>query len=1370
MRRDAFRRSTDLPTRSPELRLALKPLERPSWTSFSLCEADYHRAGDYDPFPGVPILVKAAWMIDENLIDTHPDIPGSGPEVRYDADYYRTGCGSIPYARTDVWLRAFGEVAGEIVRTLHPSRVFDAGCAMGMLVESLRDRGVDAWGADISAYAIANIRPDLRPYCQVRSITEPFGGRFDLVTCIEVLEHMPEQEARAAVEQMATATDVVLFSSTPDDLTEPTHINVHPILYWLKLFGEYGFQPDLIHDAVFAPPHAILFRRTEQPLREDVLISFSEKLRLKIALSRREHEESLRKPSLEAIDRIAALEAENAAARRRAAQLVSSASDVRNRLQAIAESPGWRLIVRYREWLRVTRLRHRKVSRLLEPLAARLLETIAKKRVPKGARQERLPKAPAEFADVQPAVKPETESWARYEDWILFHEPSSEELNLQRRLGAALAWRPKFSVIVPVYRVSQRVLVATVESVLAQTYDNWELCIVHADPDGTANRVYLSAMARSEPRIKVEFLESNLGIAGNSNRALPLSEGDFIALLDHDDTLAPFALFEVAKRLNDDPSLDFIYSDADQLTDPGGQRLDPLFKPDWSPDIPLCANYLTHLTVLRTAIVREIGGWRTETDGAQDWDLFLRAIARSGRIAHIPKVLYHWRRVATSVSAGGIQAKPYAAQAQLKVVRQLVEERGWDAHPFFEATGHMRLEWNSKQLPATTVIILSTEETEGAVKYAAALFPSARYPALEIIVVPCAAGSGPTEIRDARLSVVPFDVKVSLASRLNNAVTKSSREVLVFLDQAVTPSVETWLDELIGPLAQPGVGVTGSMLFDKETHLILHAGICFNADGEMAYPFASEADYAFNMFGGANWYRNWLAVSGACFGVRREVFEKVGGFSAKPAFQRLDVDLCLKVVLDAGQRVLYNPFARMWKNGSAVLESWVREDGASMSARHIRSLYPQGDPFFNPNLVCRSGSIGLNYRDGELRLAPSDHNFAAEARELAITYDCAPHEITESKASRSLHNRAPTNRFTWFLPEFQHAQYGGLRTIFRFADYFRRAHGIRSTFVIIGHARPAHIASRIALASSELASSSTIEVLSNYGGLSRLAPSDAAIATLWTTAYYALRYNNVREKFYFLQDDESLFYPAGSTSTLAGATWGFGFKGLCNTITMRDLYAGHGGEAEFFNPCVDGDVFYSRGERESDAGRPHTLFCYARPKHSRNCFETIIEVIRILKRRFGDKLTIITAGEEWAPGAFGVDGMVQNLGLLSYHATGELYRSCDAGLILMGTAHPSYLPLELMACGSLVVTNENPRTAWLLRNGENCLLSVATPSALAGAVEEGLGNAALRRRITGNASRMVRERYRNWDGEAEKIYRYIAANAVTASTSPASPR
>ena len=206
----------------------------------------------------------------------------------YDSHYYSTSCGPKPYTRNDEWLWFFGAIADEIIRSMRPRRVFDAGCAMGMLVESLWDRGVEAWGADISEYAVGEVRRDMRPYCRVGSIAEPVGAQFDLVVCIEVLEHMPEEEARRAVEHFSSAADTVLFSSNPNDFTEPTHINVHPIIYWLKLFQEHGYHPELTYDAGFVSPHAILFRKSAHRATDDVLMLLARELRLKTALVERE--------------------------------------------------------------------------------------------------------------------------------------------------------------------------------------------------------------------------------------------------------------------------------------------------------------------------------------------------------------------------------------------------------------------------------------------------------------------------------------------------------------------------------------------------------------------------------------------------------------------------------------------------------------------------------------------------------------------------------------------------------------------------------------------------------------------------------------------------------------------------------------------------------------------------------------------------------------------------------------------------------------------------------------------------------------------------------------------------------------------------
>ncbi|MCL4849865.1 MAG: methyltransferase domain-containing protein [Bryobacteraceae bacterium] len=199
----------------------------------------------------------------------------------YNADYYQKGYGPVPYDRSEPqWPLFFGRVADQIIRSLRPKRVFDAGCALGFLVEAFWDRGVEASGMDISSYAIANIRRDMKPYCKVGSIADSLPDRYDLVTCIEILEHMPESDAFAAMRNLTSATDTILFSSTPFDVDQPTHINVRPTIFWLEAFETCGFAPDLLYDASFVAPHAMLLRR-QPALPHDVLRTFAELIRMR---------------------------------------------------------------------------------------------------------------------------------------------------------------------------------------------------------------------------------------------------------------------------------------------------------------------------------------------------------------------------------------------------------------------------------------------------------------------------------------------------------------------------------------------------------------------------------------------------------------------------------------------------------------------------------------------------------------------------------------------------------------------------------------------------------------------------------------------------------------------------------------------------------------------------------------------------------------------------------------------------------------------------------------------------------------------------------------------------------------------------------
>src|ERR1035438_1218432 len=190
----------------------------------------------------------------------------------YDAEYYRTGCGPKPYEHNDYWVNFFGSVADALILYLRPQTVLDAGCALGFLVEAFRERDVQAWGIDISQFAIQNVREDMRPYCRVGSLTQPMDGHYDLIACIEVLEHLTPEEASRAIANMTAASDTILFSSTPSDFSEPTHINVHPPIDWLQQFAAAGFSPDLGFDASLVSPHALLLRKSAQSLPHEVQV------------------------------------------------------------------------------------------------------------------------------------------------------------------------------------------------------------------------------------------------------------------------------------------------------------------------------------------------------------------------------------------------------------------------------------------------------------------------------------------------------------------------------------------------------------------------------------------------------------------------------------------------------------------------------------------------------------------------------------------------------------------------------------------------------------------------------------------------------------------------------------------------------------------------------------------------------------------------------------------------------------------------------------------------------------------------------------------------------------------------------------------
>lgn len=528
---------------------------------------------------------------------------------------------------------------------------------------------------------------------------------------------------------------------------------------------------------------------------------------------------------------------------------------------------------------------------------------------------------------------------AEYAQWIEKNEPGEEELDEQRRLAREFNYRPLISIITPVWNPPPTLLEETIRSVIAQTYDNWELCLTDAASNEEA-RELIRDFARQEKRVTVQLLDSNLGISRNSNAAIERCKGEYVALLDHDDTIAPNALFEVVASLNKRPETDLIYSDRDHMTIEG-KRTDPLFKPDWSPDLMLCTNYVVQLSVIRSTLLRELGGFRPETDGAQDWDLILRLAERTDKISHIPKVLYHWRRSPSSVSFASIRAKPYAKQAQLLALTEYMARNQLRGIVHHHVSGYPRIEWQmNPSLLVSIVIFAEHGDDEALHRCVRSILNKSSYVNFEIIVVHDKNHSVENHLNGGtRIRFVTSSDLLSFGSANNLGAAKANGEVLVFLRKQVEVSTSDWLEELIGWCIQPKIGAVGPQLISPKG-TIIHGGVILGLPG---FLFQGARMGLRSPLGLTEWYRNCSAVSGYCLAVKRDLFQEVGSFNGNLG-ALADAEFCLRT-RRTGHRIVHTPLAKLVLHDSPETLNAQRE-----VFRDYGKLIVGDDPYFNPNL------------------------------------------------------------------------------------------------------------------------------------------------------------------------------------------------------------------------------------------------------------------------------------------------------------------------------------------------------------------------------------------------------------------------------------
>ncbi|HEY7926850.1 MAG TPA: glycosyltransferase family 2 protein, partial [Candidatus Dormibacteraeota bacterium] len=530
-----------------------------------------------------------------------------------------------------------------------------------------------------------------------------------------------------------------------------------------------------------------------------------------------------------------------------------------------------------------------------------------------------------------------------YNEWRRRHQPDAAELDRMRDQSRTWSDRPLISIVMPTYNPRPDWIRPAVESVIAQTYENWELCI--ADDASTAPHVgeILAEYAASEPRIKLVRRAENGGIAAASASATALADGEFVAMLDHDDVLRPHALHRVLEAIREAPDTDIVYSDEDLLLADGTCGR-PFFKPDYSPDFLLSVNYMCHFLVIRRGVMESAGGFRAGFDGAQDHDLLLRATERARRVSHVADMLYSWRQVPGSVAMAS-RAKMYAYESGKHAVEEALERRGLQGRVSLGrqlGTYHVRLDVVDE--PHVAIVIPTRDRLDLLRACIASIEKSSTYRNWSITII----DNGSVEpstlayLQSSRHTVVRHPGAFNYSALINHGRASIDAMYMLTVNNDTTVVTPDWIEALLEQVQRPEVAVAGGRLMYPNGQP-QHEGIAVgNVRGGY---LAANVD--------AGWMgrviRNVTAVSGACQMVKTTVFDEVGGYDERIAVAYNDVDFCLRV-REAGYLVVYTPHAELRHDESAT-----RGDLDPHSDHQLfweRWGHPGGirDPYLNPHL------------------------------------------------------------------------------------------------------------------------------------------------------------------------------------------------------------------------------------------------------------------------------------------------------------------------------------------------------------------------------------------------------------------------------------
>ena len=560
------------------------------------------------------------------------------------------------------------------------------------------------------------------------------------------------------------------------------------------------------------------------------------------------------------------------------------------------------------------------------------------------------------------------QSKGQYGTWLKENKVTRQELKRQKKTSFPEDIR--ISIVVPLYKTDKYLLKELINSVLAQTYGNWELCLSDGSGKDSPIRKILEEYQKKDSRIRVVFHEEQLKISENTNAAIEIATGNYIAFADHDDTLAEEALYQMAAEISKHPETELLYSDEDVI-DIKGKRLIPHFKPDYNPDYLCCVNYMCHLVVVKRELLDSVGLLRKEYDGSQDYDFLLRCTEKTQNIRHVPKILYHWRSHEGS-TAGNPDDKPYAVIAGEKALAAHYERLGIKAQ--VEYTGNpvvFRTRFEIKGNPRVSILIPNKDHTEDLEKCISSIMKKSTWKNIQIIVIENNSEEEKTfhyyeevQKRFSAVQVVKWNGPFNYSAINNFGAKYADGDFLLLLNNDTEVITPDWLESMMGYCQREDVGIVGAKLLYPD-NTVQHAGVVVGIAGFAGHILTGYDQNAPGYLWRLQTAQDESAVTGACLMVKRSVFDALQGLDESFAVALNDIDFCLRA-RTLGKLVVFTPEARLYHYES---KSRGMENTDAKKARfqkevdHFRERHGEflkaGDPYYNPNLSIVRGDCAL---------------------------------------------------------------------------------------------------------------------------------------------------------------------------------------------------------------------------------------------------------------------------------------------------------------------------------------------------------------------------------------------------------------------------